>query len=74
MNTNIISVHIDDYNLIQVAKNTLGVSENSAAAAIIEIGLFNILNFPTGNEKMDKILSNGKFPLLVSELKKVWSV
>lgn len=72
MNTNIIDVNIDDYNIVQLAKKVLGVEEKAAAAAILEIGIFNILNYPTGHQKIDNILSGGKFPELITEIKKVY--
>ncbi len=78
---NIKSVNVDEdnYNIIQITKETLEVPEEQAVNVLVEIGLFNILNYPTGNtsqkhRKIDKILSQGKYPKLVERLKNVWNL
>ena len=74
METKQIQVNIDDYNIIQTIKRILDIEEKVAATYLMEIGLYNIINYPTGNLKIDGMLMSGKFPLLVAELKKTWCV
>ena len=74
-----VKIDSDNYGIIQVTKDILGVSEEQAVNTIMEIGLFNILNYPCGNtsqahRKIDDILSSGKFPELVKEIKHVWNL
>ncbi len=72
-----VNVNEDDYVVIQIAKEVLGISEQEAVTTIMEIGLFNILNYPNGNtsqkhREIDRVLSEGKYPELVTRLKAVF--
>lgn len=74
-----VEVNQDDYVVIQIAKEVLGISEQEAVTTIMEIGLFNILNYPCGrtsqkHREIDKILSEGNYPELVKRLKAVFEV
>ncbi len=69
---NQVAVDDDTYRLIQLTKEVLEVSESKAVCVIIEIGLVNILAFPTGSKTIDNILSQGKYPQLVARVKEVW--
>lgn len=77
MAENTIKVNEDDYVVVQIAKEVLEVSEEEAVTTLMEIGLFNILNYPCGNtsqkhREIDAILSEGKYPELVKRLKEVF--
>lgn len=74
-----VEVNQDDHVVIQIAKEVLGISEAEAVSTIMEIGLFNILNYPCGrtsqaHRKIDQILSEGNYPELVRRLKEVFEV
>jgi hypothetical protein len=75
----LVEVNQDDYVIVQITKEVLEVSEEEAVTTIMEIGLFNILNYPCGNtsqkhREIDKILSEGKYPELVRRLKEVFEL
>ncbi len=69
-----IKVNEDEYIVVQITKEVLEVTEEEAVSTLMEIGLFNILNYPLGNtsqkhREIDAILSEGKYPELVKRLK-----
>ncbi len=64
-----IPVSDEIYEIIQITKETIGVSEEDATMLLMKIGLFNITNFPCGNSPQryrsyDKALV-GKYPNLL---------
>ena len=74
-----VDVDIDNYNIIQMTKDILGVDEKQAGNVILEIGLFNILHYPCAAppqryREVDQILSGGKYPELVKKIKCVWQI
>ncbi len=72
MNQNLVSVEINDFNIIKLTKETLGVPEEKAAKFILEVGMFNILHYPVGNAHVDKLLSEGKYNQLVNKIKDIY--
>lgn len=74
-----VIVNEDDYSLIQVTKETLGITEDKAVTFLIEIGLFNIIHYPCGNalqsyRKIDEILSDDKYSELLIKIKSTWNI
>lgn len=69
-----VAVNMDNYSIVQIARETLEVPEYEAIEHLIEIGLFNILHYPLGDSStkhrlIDEKLASGKFPKLVKALK-----
>lgn len=69
-----VKVTTDDYDIIQMAQEVLGVSEERAVTALLEIGLNNILDYPTQNPRVNAILEKDNWPELVKRLKAIWTV
>ncbi len=67
-----ISVDEDTYSIIQLTKNTLGVSDEKAICYLLEIGLVNIINYPVENPLLNRIMENGNFPVLMNRIKLIW--
>ena len=67
-----LMVNLDDYNAVQVIMDEAGKTEPAAVTALMEIGLYNILHYPTGIKQIDDILSSEKWPEVVRQLKAVW--
>ena len=79
MKNKTVEIDDDNYDIIQAAKNILGVDEAEAVNFMIEIGLVNILTYPCGKEITDqklkeirKLLSTGKNLELVNRINSVW--
>ena len=67
-----LTVNLDDYNAVQVVMDKTGKTEPAAATALMEIGLYNILHYPTGIKQIDDILSSEQWPEVVKQIKAVW--
>ena len=71
-----VNVNSQDYRIIKVTMETLDVSESYAIGWLLEIGLFNILNYHSGNtsqkhREVDEKLSKGRWPELVVKIKAI---
>ncbi len=74
MNLRLVTILInrDDYEIINIISRYTGKSEAAAATALMEIGLYNILTYPTGKPTIDNILANGQWPAAVEHIRKIW--
>jgi hypothetical protein len=50
------------------------VSEAKAVAILMEIGIYNMVSYPTGIKKIDDLLSTDKYKKLVDHMKKKWDI
>lgn len=74
MKTKHICVNEDDYNIVQLIKNELKITEPEAAGILGEIGLYTFISYPTGLKHIDDILGVDKFKTLISKLKASYTI
>jgi hypothetical protein len=67
-----IQITYDDYKLIQIVKEVLSLPEEKAVTTLIEIGLENMLAYPSVPKRVYDILSQPKFQILILKIKQVW--
>ncbi len=64
----------DMLNIINMTAQTLECSQADAVTKLSEIGIVQILNYPTGNQLLDAIMEKNNFPLLIKKIKAIWNV
>lgn len=69
-----VEVSPDDYAIIQVVKDTMNCNEEKAVTILIEIGLNNILSYPTGIKRIDSVLNMPDGQKMVKKLKSIWKL
>ncbi len=74
MNTKQLTVNEDDYNIVQLIKNTLEITEPEATAILGEIGLSMFIMYPTGIKRIDDIIGMDRFKELIPKLKAVYTL
>ncbi len=62
------------YNIINMTAETLECTQEIAVTKLAEIGIVNILNYPTGNPLLDAIMEKNNFPKLITKIKAIWNV
>ena len=67
-----IKCNVDDFGIIQLAMQTLNITEQQAVACMLEIGLANFLSYPTGKAVIDEKLGTHQMLQLVQKLKAVY--
>jgi len=70
MQIKLLTVNIDDYNIVKLIQSELKITEEAASSFLFEVGLVNILKYPTGNETVDNVL--GGHELLINKIKGVY--
>jgi hypothetical protein len=70
-----IMLDVDTFGIIGIISDGLQCSMEKAMVALTEIGLLNMLAYPTGNEseKLKEILGGEKWKPILEKLKAVWS-
>ncbi len=70
MQTAQLTVNIDDYNMVKLIQRELSITEQSAATFLFEVGLVNILKYPTNIDRIDNVLC--KHESLVNQIKNIY--
>ena len=69
-----VTVNMDEYANIQIVMQATGKDEPASVTALMEIGLYNILNYPTGIKKVDDILKENQWQEVVKRMKEMWGI
>lgn len=64
----------DMMNIINLTAETLECSQAEALTKLAEVGIVQILNYPTGIPLLDAIMQKNNFPLLITKIKAIWNL